>query len=115
MLGENIFSVILVVGLLNIFHLQSFIEVYLIYIVIISAVQQSDLVIHIHTHSFSDSYLIQIIPFFFFFFFLRLHWWCMEVSRLGIKSELQLEPTPQPPQSRQHRISSTSMAFTTGF
>ena len=47
--------------------------------VIISAVQQSDSVIHIH---------ISIL--FLFFFLLGTHLWHMEVPRLGVKSELQL-------------------------
>ena len=32
----------------------------------------------------------------FFFLFLHLHLWHMEVPRLGVKSELQLGPVPQP-------------------
>ena len=43
-------------------------------------------------------------------FFLRLHLWLMEVPRLGVKSELQLGPIPQP---RQYRIWATSATYTT--
>ena len=33
--------------------------------------------------------------YFFFFFFLKLHLQHIEAPRLGVKSELQLQPTPQ--------------------
>ena len=40
--------------------------------------------------------ILYIIYIFNFFLFLHLHLWHMEVPRLGVKSELQLGPVPQP-------------------
>ena len=48
--------------------------------------------------------------FFAFFFFLGLHPRHMEVPSLGVKSELQLRPTPQP---QQHQIWATPVTHTT--
>ena len=45
----------------------------------------------------------------FLFFSLGPHLWHMEVSRLGVQSELQLQPTPQP---GQHWIQATSVIYT---
>ena len=46
----------------------------------------------------------------FFFFFLRLYLWHMEVPRLGVKSELKLQSTPQ---TQQHQIQATSVTYGT--
>ena len=48
--------------------------------------------------------------FFFFFVFLWPHLCHMEVPRLGVKSELQLRPTPQP---WPHQIQAASVTYTT--
>ena len=53
-----------------------------------------------------SSALEAIYCFFFFFFFLGPHLRHMEVARLGVESELQLEPTPQ---LQRHRIPAASV------
>ena len=53
-------------------------------------------------HSMSLCHILAVLKLFqtfpFFFFFLQLHLRHMEVPRLGVNTELQLRPTPQPQQ-----------------
>ena len=49
--------------------------------------------------------LLVILPFFFFFLWLYL---LLEVPRLGVTSELQLQPSPQP---QQHGIQAVSVTY----
>ena len=55
-------------------------------------------------------FFLSFFLFFLFFVFLELYSQHKEVPRLGVKLELQLQPTPQP---QQWRIGATSAAYTT--
>ena len=74
------------------FIFQSFIEVWLIYkVVIISAVQQSDSVIHVHISILYQILLLLLLFFFFFCLFCLFpgsYLWHMELPRLGVWSQL---------------------------